>query len=247
MLRSLQMVATPFGISVSSEIFQKKLLEAFDSLEVVVCVVWWRDHTWKDTWRPQQTYRSFPRLMQRENVMLNKEKLVLRSDNITFMGHKITKKGLQTDRQKIEAITDYPIPQSWGTSPFPGHGKLFVTIPAIPHWGHSLSPEPAQEECSMDMVRLTRTRILDSEKNHQQPYNCLLRPEERTHNSEWRKRLWVWQEGGPVAFAGRTLSNTERNHAQIQKEMLAAMHGLGKKSIITHMDARSMWSLTTNL
>ena len=28
------------------------------------------------------------------------------------MGHKITKKGLQTDRQKIEAITDYPVPQS---------------------------------------------------------------------------------------------------------------------------------------
>ena len=32
----------------------------------------------------------------------------------------------------------------------------------------------------------------------------------------------------PVAFASRTLSNTERNHAQIQKEMLAAMHGSEK-------------------
>ena len=38
MLRSLQMVALPFGTSVSSEIFQKKLLEVFDGLAGVVCV-----------------------------------------------------------------------------------------------------------------------------------------------------------------------------------------------------------------
>ena len=41
--------------------------------------------------------------------MLNKEK---HSDNMTFMGHKITKDGLLTDSQKIEAIKGYPVPQS---------------------------------------------------------------------------------------------------------------------------------------
>ena len=166
MLRSQQMVATPFGISVSSEIFQKKLLEAFDSLEVVVCVVWWRDYTWKDTWRPQQTYRRFPRSMQRENVMLN------RKTRLTFGQHHVH--GAQDHEKrtpdrptKDRGYHRLPCPtESWGASPFPGHGKLLVVIPAIPHWGHSLSPEPAQEECSMDMVRLTRTCILDSEKNH---------------------------------------------------------------------------------
>lgn len=37
--------------------------------------------------------------------------LMLRSDHITFMGHLITKDGLQTDPEKIKAITDFPVPQ----------------------------------------------------------------------------------------------------------------------------------------
>ena len=57
------------------------------------------------------------------------------------MGHKITKDGLQTDPQKIEAIKDYPVPQSLEEH---GHSELLVTIPVTPHRGHSPSPEPAQ-------------------------------------------------------------------------------------------------------
>ena len=70
--------------------------------------------------------------------------------------------------------------------------------------------------------------------NHQQPRTCLLRPEERTQNSEWRERLRAHsasvliQEGRPVAFESRTLSSTERNCTKIEKEMLAAVHGLEK-------------------
>ena len=36
------------------------------------------------------------------------------------------------------------------------------------------------------------------------------------------------QEGRPVAFASRTLSSTDRNYAHIEKEILAALHGLEK-------------------
>ena len=112
MLRSLQMVALPFGTSVSSEIFQKKLLEAFDGLTGVVCVaddVIIHGKTLEDH---DKHLDAFFGRCREKNVKLNKEKLVLRSCSITFKGHKITKEGLQTDLQKTEAIKDYPVPQN---------------------------------------------------------------------------------------------------------------------------------------
>ena len=102
----------PFGTSVSSEIFQKKLLEVFDGLAGVVCVaddVIIHGKTLEDH---DKHLDAFFGRCREKNVKLNKEKLVLRSCSITFKGHKITKEGLQTDPQKTEAIKDYPVPQN---------------------------------------------------------------------------------------------------------------------------------------
>ena len=102
----------PLGTSVSSEIFQKKLPEAFDGLAGVVSVaddVIIHGKTLEDH---DKHLDSFFGRCREKNVKLNKEKFVSRSDNITFMEHTVTTEGLQTDPQKIEATKDYPIPQS---------------------------------------------------------------------------------------------------------------------------------------
>ena len=112
MLRSLQMVATPIGhFSLIGDLSEEAAGSFWwSSRRCLRCR--WRDYTWKDNGRPRQTSRRFFGRCREKNAELNKEKLVLRSDNITFMGHTITTEGLQTDPQKIEATKDYPIPQS---------------------------------------------------------------------------------------------------------------------------------------
>ena len=45
-----------------------------------------------------------------KHIMLNDEKADMRETEITFMGHLITKEGIQADPTKITAIRDMPSP-----------------------------------------------------------------------------------------------------------------------------------------
>ena len=45
-----------------------------------------------------------------KNIMLNKEKVKLRSKEVQFMGHVISQKGLKADPEKIKAMVEMPTP-----------------------------------------------------------------------------------------------------------------------------------------
>lgn len=224
----------PFGTSVSSEIFQRKLLEAFDGLAGVACVaddVIIHGQTLEDH---DKHLDSFFGRCREKNVKLNKEKLVLRSDNITFMGHKINKEGLQTDPQKTEAIKDYPAPKNLEElrrflgmvnylarylshlteNIHPLQNLLKKNVP----WTWSDSQERAFQTVKRMIVNSPVLAFYDPTKELTLVNDA----------SDYGLGCVLTQEGRPVAFASRTLSSTERNYAQIEKEMLAAVHGLEK-------------------
>jgi hypothetical protein len=102
----------PFGLSVSAEIFQKKLLDAFTGLEGVICIaddiiIHGRTEEEHDT-----RFKLFLARCEEQDIKLNKEKLFFKQKQIDFMGHCITQAGLETDKTKIEAITRMSVPQN---------------------------------------------------------------------------------------------------------------------------------------
>lgn len=102
----------PFGTSVSSEIFQKKLLEALDGLSNVICIA--DDviiHSRNDV-EHEEHLKNFLTRCREKGIKLNKEKLQLRMSEISFMGHQITANGLQTDPEKVRAIIDMDAPRN---------------------------------------------------------------------------------------------------------------------------------------
>ena len=96
----------PFGLAISSKIFQKKLQFALDGLPGVICVaddvlVYGNGENVKDSVLDHDSKLKL--LLGRcrmHGIKLNREKVELRNSEITFLGHKVTSSGLKADPAK---------------------------------------------------------------------------------------------------------------------------------------------------
>ena len=85
-------------------------MEALDGLSGVICIaddaiVHGRDEQEHDT-----RLAAFLQRCRERGIQLNRDKFVLKSTEITFMGHRITFAGLQADPEKVKAITEMKSP-----------------------------------------------------------------------------------------------------------------------------------------
>ncbi|XP_064081778.1 uncharacterized protein K02A2.6-like [Macrobrachium nipponense] len=102
----------PFGLKVSSEIFQRKLNEALEGLRGVYCVaddivVVGFGHEEHDAMRDhEQNLQSLQKRCQEKNIKLNEEKSVYRKKEIAFMGHRLTSSGVTVDENKVDSSKD---------------------------------------------------------------------------------------------------------------------------------------------
>ena len=103
--------ALPEGVSSAPEEFQKRLLDALESLEGIICVaddilVYGEGDTEEDALKDHD--RHFVALMEccaPKNTKLNAEKFKFKLREVKFMGNVITDKGMRPDPDKVSAIT----------------------------------------------------------------------------------------------------------------------------------------------
>ena len=107
----------PFGLKVSTEIFQERLTDALSDLDGAICVA---DDTVTigcgDTQEiaDKDHDRKLKNLQKRRaerNIKLNEEKSAIKQDQIPFIGHLITKDGVLPSKAKIKAILEMPAPE----------------------------------------------------------------------------------------------------------------------------------------
>ena len=101
----------PFGLCVSSEIFQKHLNQELLGLPGVKCIaddvlIYGRDDADHDT-----CLEGFMKKCQQKGIKLNRAKLEYKCEEVPFHGHVLTSEGLKPDPQKVEAITEMPRPE----------------------------------------------------------------------------------------------------------------------------------------
>ena len=100
----------PFGLKVSSEIFQKRLNESLEGINGVICVaddiivvgcgttkaLAELDH--------DDNLKKLIQQCTERNIKLNNAKAEFKRDSVIFMGHKMTTEGIQADENKVKAI-----------------------------------------------------------------------------------------------------------------------------------------------
>ena len=224
----------PFGLNVSSEIFQKRLLDAFADLRGIVCIaddVVIHGKTQQDH---DANLRNFLQRCKELGVRLNKDKTKSSVSEIVFMGHRITANGVQIDPEKVKAVTNLGEPSNveelrrlLGMVNYVS--KFLPNATSLLHPLHNLLKKDVSwnwseaQQASFDAIKSSLTKA---------PVLAFYDPNEElileNDASEYGLGSVMLQKGQPIAYASRSLSPAEKRYAQIEKEMLAITFGLEK-------------------
>ena len=161
------------------------------------------------------------------NLKLNKKKLRLRLDQVTYMGHSFTSEGLRPDSMKVEAIVSMPRPDDKRAVQrllgFVNYLSRFMpTISEVSEPLRKLTERNAlfvwesQQEEAFQTIKnmISSTPVLKY-------YDVANETTIQCDASESGLVATLLQNGQPVAFTSRSLSAVEHRYAQIEKECLA--------------------------
>lgn len=247
----------PFGLKVSSEIFQKRLHQALEGLEGVRCIaddviIWGRT----DDEHDKRVCKFLQRCCE-IGISLNRDKCRFGLQEIPFMGHVVSSSGLKPDPTKIEAILKMDPPEDKA-----GVERLRGTVNYLSKFVPKLSDvmRPISTLTRPD-AEWTWDSVHDKafeEIKHlltQAPVLAYFDPTKelsiQCDASGQGLGAALLQEGRPLAYASRALSDTETRYATIEKEMLAIVYALEKwhqftygRHVTVYSDHKPLESIT---
>ena len=222
----------PFGISSTSEIFQRRMNKILSGLDGFVC------HTddilvhAADKETHDRRLRQVMERLREAGLTLN-DKCEFSKSSLKFLGHIIDATGIRADPGKIEAIKNFPQPQNiTELQRFLGlANQLAKFTPRL-----AVHTEPLRQLLKKDRVwiweqpqdnafykvkeQLTTTPVLA----HYSPHSETMIAADASNMGLGAVLLQVQHDGTrkPVSFISRSLTDAEKNYAVIEKEALAA-------------------------
>lgn len=217
----------PFGICSAQDVFQNVMSEIFqdiDGVEVVVddILVWGACEKDHDTRLEKVLQRA-----QSRNLKLNKDKSQIKQNKISYVGHIISEQGVKPDPKKVQAIRDMATPKSKEElQRF--LGMVTYLSKFLPNYSETAAPLRTLLEKDTEWHwNQQQTQAFDQLKdmvtNH--PTLKFFDPSKPTKisvdASSKGMGAVLLQDDHPIAYASKSLTPTQQQYAQIEKEMLA--------------------------
>lgn len=236
----------PFGLKVSSEIFQKRVHAAISGLPGVYCIA---DDVliagYGDDLRTARTsldenVHCFLKRCAKKGIVLNPDKFEHAVNCVPFMGHLLTSEGLKADSGKVSAILDMPMPADVAAvRRFTGTVTYLAKF--LPRLSDVIKPLTAltcanavwswgpEQETAVDKVKylISNAPLL----RHYDPDEDLV---VQCDASQTGLGACLMQGGQPLMYASRTMTSTEQAYAQIEKETLAIVFAMERFDQFTY-------------
>ena len=221
----------PFGLSSSQDVFQRVMSQMFEDIqgvEVVVddILVWGENKQQHDARLRQVLERADHR-----NLKLNKSKCQFGKHQVAYLGHILTNHGLKPDPKKTLAVKNMPSPANKEDLQC-FLGMITYLSKFIPHFSQIASPlrQLLEKDTAWQWHHEHEQSLLKlKELATSAPVLAYFKPDRpvtlSVDASSKGLGAVLIQDDHPLAYASKSLTNTQQQYAQIEKEMLAVVFG----------------------
>ena len=224
----------PFGISSAPEIYQRCMSNLLAGLDGVICHMDNLLIHGRTTQEHDGRVKAVLKRISDAGLTLNKNKCSFATTSIKFLGHIIDESGIHADPKKTAAIINFPTPQH-KSDLRRLNGLLNQLAKFLPHLSTATAPirellkehrewtwGPPQSQALQDIkYLLTSPQVLA-------PYDPSLPTIIASDASQHGLGAALFEIQAddtrrPICFASRSLSDTEKRYAVIEKEALGAV------------------------
>ena len=235
-LSRYQFLHVLFGFKMSQDIFQMQMDDIVAQCPGILTI---HDDIFiygKDDKDHDANLVNLFNVAQKEGLVFNSAKCAIKQESVTFFGGVFSAKGYSPDPGKIQGISDMPAPQTkQELQSFLGAVNYLQTF--VPHLSHHM-------EWLRVLLKNENTFAWDQNANNSfQKIKGLLENSLLKHLKYYDRNkpvtlqcdaslkglgACIIQDGKPIAFASKSLTDTETRYANIERELLAIIFGCEK-------------------
>ena len=225
----------PFGISSAPARFQKTMDIILQGLPKVLCYIDDILVTGKDDDDHYANLENVLKRLKDYGLKLKTEKCAFLRESIEYLGHKIDSKGVHATTEKLKGDAPRPINLQQLRS-FLGlihyYGKFIPNLATLLHPLNELLHKGTRwdwsNKCEQSFKAAKEALLSTSVLAHYDPSLPLKLAGDASPYGIGAVISHTMPDGSerPIAFASRTLSNSERNYAQIEREALSLIFGV---------------------
>ena len=222
----------PFGIASAPALFQRVMDQILQGMEKVTCYL---DDILITGNSDEEHLKNLSEVLQRlqnHGVRLKLDKCRFMEDSVEYLGHQVDSKGLHTTDSKLKAIVDAPPPRNaQELRAFLGllnyYGRFIPNRASLTQPLNSLLCKDAHwkwtKDCTKAFQHIKDVLVSSTFVTHYDPSLPLRLAADASPYGLGAVISHVMEDGQeqPIAFASRTLSKSEQNYSQIEKEALA--------------------------